>query len=68
MTTVCPKCGGAMERGFTTAMGLIGGDKSQNQDKRPNIRTAFTAGSFLSLAQPVGVWEIRRQPFGSFAA
>jgi hypothetical protein len=27
MTTTCPKCSGSMERGFTTAAGLIGGDK-----------------------------------------
>jgi predicted nucleic-acid-binding Zn-ribbon protein len=25
----CPKCGGIVERGFTTALGLIGGDKTE---------------------------------------
>jgi hypothetical protein len=32
MTTMCPKCGGTMERGFTTAFGLFGGDKSEAQE------------------------------------
>lgn len=31
MTNVCPKCGGEMERGFTTAAGLIGGPKVESR-------------------------------------
>ena len=31
MTTKCPKCGGTMENGFTTAEGLIGGKKLRGQ-------------------------------------
>lgn len=27
----CPKCGTAMERGFTTAAGLIGGTKTESR-------------------------------------
>ena len=31
MKQSCPKCGGDMQEGFTTAAGLIGGDKVESQ-------------------------------------
>jgi hypothetical protein len=34
MNTTCGKCGGHLESGFTTAIGLIGGTKRENQDAR----------------------------------
>ncbi len=41
----CPKCGAEMERGFTTAIGLIGGDKTERERAQlvfvvPGTRTA----------------------------
>ena len=34
MTSNCPKCGGAMERGFTTASGLLGEVAVDSQQSR----------------------------------
>ncbi len=34
MTMNCPKCNGVMERGFTTASGLMGGDEVEKRKAR----------------------------------
>ena len=34
MTRTCPKCNGVMERGFTTAVGLLFGDKTERQESQ----------------------------------
>lgn len=35
MTNICPKCGGKMEKGLTSAVGLIGG--STTKDGEPQL-------------------------------
>ncbi len=45
MTMICPKCNGAMERGFATALGLIGPGTSEKQRPRLPLVVAGTPTS-----------------------
>ena len=45
MTKTCLKCGGPLELGFTTAEGLVGGDRSHSREPQlvfivPGVRTS----------------------------
>jgi len=46
MTTTCPKCGGTLEQGFTTAAGLIGGEKAEGRHAQLIFVVAGTRTSF----------------------
>ena len=61
MSTTCPKCGGAMERGFTTAVGLIGAG-CYDESHKPPLR--FTVPGTPTSLNPIKAFQqgIRDEP------
>lgn len=52
-TANCPKCNGTMERGFTTAAGLVGGDKAERQQSQ----ILFVVAGTRTSSNPVRAFQ-----------
>ncbi len=53
MDKICGKCGGSLEAGFTTAVGLIGGDKAGARE--PQL--VFVVPGTRSSANPIKAFQ-----------
>jgi hypothetical protein len=49
----CPRCNGAMERGFTTAAGLVGGDRVETRE----AQILFVVPGMTTSSNPVEAFK-----------